>query len=180
MTMDALFAQARFLLYRHGWPLALAVVLGLLAAGLHWLVVVPMKERLAELRTEQRALLAKRAAPDPSGQTASDRIDAVKQRLAGEAATLAAIATLHEAARAHGVELARGEYRLMADGRAPWQRYQITVPARGSYPALRHWLAEVMEAVPAASLDELGLRRDDAGDAMVEARIRLTIYRSQP
>lgn len=180
MSMALLIAHARYLLHRHGWPLALAIALVLLAAGVYWLGVVPMGERLVALRGEQQALLAKRVLPERPGQDAQGRIDALQQRLADEPRTLAAIASIHEAARSHGVVLARGEYRLLPQARSPWLRYQITLPASGTYPALRLWLAEVMETEPAASLDALSLRREATGDAMVEARVRLTLYRSPP
>jgi len=178
--MTMLLARARYLLYCHGWPLAAGLLLALLSLALHGLGVVPMRERLAELRLEQRALVAKRAQPDASVKSVQGSVDALKQRLADEPGTLAAIATLHEAARIHGVVLARGEYRVVTETKTPWQRYQITLPARGAYPAMRSWLAEVMQSVPAASLDELGLRRELASEPVVEARVRLTIYRRLP
>lgn len=178
--MALLIAHARYLLYRHGWPLALGLALGLAAAGVVWLGVAPMEERLAALRGEQQALLAKRAPPARSGQDTQAVFDAVRQRLADEPRTLAAIARIHESARIHGVALARGEYRLVAQARSPWPRYQITLPASGTYPALRLWLADIMEAEPAASLDALSLRREESGDAIAEARVRLTVYRRPP
>ena len=178
--MTLLLAHARYLLYRHGWPLALALALALAAGGVVWLGVAPTQERLAIVRAEQQALLAKRALPERSGQDMQGRLDAVRQRLADEPRTLAAIASIHEAARVHGVTLARGEYRLVAQARSPWLRYQITLPASGTYPAVRLWLADIMEAEPAASLDALSLRREESGDTVVEARVRLTIHRSAP
>jgi hypothetical protein len=178
--MTLLLAQTRYLLYRHGWPLAAGVVLALLSLALYALGVVPMREQVVELRLEQQALVAKRAQPEPSGKSLQGSVEALNQRLTDEPGTLAAIATLHEAARIHGVVLARGEYRVVKDTKAPWQRYQITLPARGAYPAVRSWLAEVMQSVPGASLDELGLRRELATDPVVEARVRLTIYRRLP
>ena len=47
--MTLLLAQSRYLLYRHGWPLAAGVVLALLSLALYALGVVPMREQVAEL-----------------------------------------------------------------------------------------------------------------------------------
>jgi hypothetical protein len=178
--MALLIAHARYLLLRHGWPLALGLALGLVAAAVVWLGVVPMEDRLAAVRGEQQALLAKRSPQEQPGQDARGRFEALRQRLADEPRTLAAIASIHESARVHGIVLARGEYRLVAQARSPWPRYQITLPASGTYPALRLWLADIIEAEPAASLDALTLRRETSGDAMVEARVRLTVHRRPP
>ena len=87
-----------------------------------------------------------------------------------------AIDAIHRAAAANGVKLANGEYRLARDGGARLLRYQITLPARASYPQLRAWIGEVMNAVPSAALDEISFRRDDVGSDSVEARVRLTLF----
>ena len=89
---------------------------------------------------------------------------------------LDAVAKIHGAASTHGVLLSHGEYRLVRDGSARLWRYQISLPARASYPHLRAWLADTLSAVPSASLDELSLRRADSSGDVVEALVRLTLY----
>ena len=79
-------------------------------------------------------------------------------------------------AQRHGVALASGEYRVVREGKAPWQRYRVSLPARGTYPQLRAWMAEWMNASPAVVLDEFGLRRDDVAQDTVEARIQLSLF----
>ena len=74
------------------------------------------------------------------------------------------------------VRYASGEYRLLREAGAPFARYQLLLPARSTYPALRAWLADTLNAHPQVALDEIAMRRDDASDAKVDTRVRLTLY----
>lgn len=78
-------------------------------------------------------------------------------------------------ARAAKLELLQGEYRLekSAVGMAS---YRITLPVRGTYPQIRQFVGAALRTMPIASLDALRFERKRAGDAQIEAQVRLTIY----
>jgi hypothetical protein len=78
-------------------------------------------------------------------------------------------------ARDAKLELLQGEYRLekRGDGLIP---YRITLPLRGAYPQVRDFIGTTLESVPNASVDALRFERKNAGDAQLDAQVRLTVY----
>ncbi len=176
MTARRLQAWLRFLLARHGWPALVGLVLILSAlGGQHWLVA-PTLSQVEAARAQLPALRRQWVQAPAEVQTDAQRLAAALAALPAPAGALAAVDTLHRRAARHGVVLSHGEYRLLPPGSAPWARYQITLPAQGSYRSLRAWLADAMNAEPALALDELSLRRGTVGDATVEMRVRLTLF----
>lgn len=179
MTLPNIAAHLRFQLYRHGWPAILGLALIVVAAGFQFFIVTEVRTHADALRAEQ-AVLRKRLAEQVNPQEASNRnLAAFYAGLPVAAGSDGMIETIHRAAAANDVTLAHGEYRLTRDSTAsgvPLLRYQITLPARASYPQLRAWLADVMNAVPTLALDELGFQRDAVGSGMVESRVRLTLF----
>jgi hypothetical protein len=75
-----------------------------------------------------------------------------------------------------GLVLSKGEYREAFDSNARVYTYQLTLPVKGSYRAIRDFAMQSLRAIPFASLDEISFRRDAIGDANVEARLRFTLY----
>ena len=169
-------AHLRYQFYRHGWPAVVGLFLVIGATALQWLAVQPLRVRIGELQAVQ-AVTRPATLQAPSQEAMQVRqLAAFYARLPAASGALDAVAAIHAAASANGVSLAHGEYRLARDGNAPLWRYQITLPARASYPQLRAWLGAALGAVPAASLDEISLRREDSSGDSVEARVRLTLY----
>jgi Tfp pilus assembly protein PilO len=80
------------------------------------------------------------------------------------------------AARANDLQLEKGEYRLSQERDFALARYQVTLPLRGSYPQVRGFVNDVLDAVPAAALEDLALKREAADDPMLEARVRFTLF----
>ena len=180
MTLPNLVAHLRFQLYRHGWPAAAGLALIAAAMGLQFFGVEEARAHAIELRVEAAAQRQRQMQRPKQDETAGKRLAAFYASLPASTGALEAIEIVHRAAEANGVKLATGEYRLVREGGAQVLRYQITLPARSSYPHLRAWLAEVMNAVPTAALDDLSFRRDDVGGDSVEARVRLTLFLRAP
>lgn len=175
MTGRLAFAWLRFQLARHGWAAAAGLAFFFGAALLQFAGTQSLRAHTDELR-EAQAALRQRLAAQPRELQTDARIATFGAGLPDAAGTAVAVEAIHLAAGAHGVSLSQGEYRLAREPGAPLARYQITLPARASYPRLRAWLADTLNNVPAAALDEIALRRDDAGGATVEARVRLTLF----
>lgn len=176
MTVRLMLAHLRFQFYRHGW---LAVVgLVLIVSAIMWQIfaVPALKAKTIALRSQQVELRKQLAKQSNAQATVGSRLDVLYASLPTASGTLAAVKTIHQSAAANGVKLAQGEYRLTRDTGTPLLRYQITLPARASYPQLRAWLAEVMNVLPTAALDEINFRRDDVGSPSVESRMRLTLF----
>lgn len=176
MTLRHMLAHLRFQFYRHGWPAAAGLVLIVSAIGWQLFGAPALSAHTMALRTEQVELRKQLAQQSKPQETPRSRLEVLYASLPVATDTLAAVKTIHQAAAANGVKLAHGDYRLARDTGTPLLRYQITLPARASYPQLRAWLSDVMNAVPTAALDEINFRRDDVGSPSVESRMRLTLF----
>jgi hypothetical protein len=84
--------------------------------------------------------------------------------------------TLFALAAKNGLSLSQGEYKTAYDRNARLTTYQINLPVKGSYGAIWQFALGALRAIPFASLDDIGFRRDSIGDPTVEARLRLTLY----
>jgi len=91
------------------------------------------------------------------------------QRLGAE------VEALHAHARASGLQLQQGEYRLETKTGA-LTAYRVTLPVRGSYGQIRQFVGRVLKAMPVASVDAVRFERKKAADTQLEAQVRLTIY----
>lgn len=88
---------------------------------------------------------------------------------------------LHGYALARGLHLDRAEYRAAPEGGTPLERVTLELPARGPYPVLRTWLADVLAEMPEVALDGLSLRRASLATPEVEAQLRFVVFlRRQP
>ncbi|MEO8039640.1 MAG: hypothetical protein ABI794_12790 [Betaproteobacteria bacterium] len=86
------------------------------------------------------------------------------------------IGRIHTAAARNGLVLDSGDYVLERNKGARLVSYRITLPVRGSYMQIRGFVAEVLEKVPAAALEDIVLKRENIGDGSIEARIRWIVY----
>lgn len=75
-----------------------------------------------------------------------------------------------------GLKLTLAEYRLTEDKAGHYQSYQIVLPVKGSYAAIRQFCEQALLAIPFASLDEVGFKRDAIASPILEAKVRLTLY----
>lgn len=135
-----------------------------------------MQERaeLAEARME-RVRSGGESLPEPPGQ----QLESFHQALTAQPEATQAIDRIYEAAARHSLSLARGEYALMIDADTGMARYQILLPVRGSYPQLRRFLGDALDAVPALGLEEIELQRKQISEAQLEGRIRMTLFLSR-
>jgi hypothetical protein len=77
------------------------------------------------------------------------------------------------------IALPKGEYQLKPDPSTSLLAYTVTFPVRKDYAALKGFTADVLAALPHASMDELRLSRTDAGTGVLDGVVRFTfIYRS--
>ena len=136
-------------------------------------VVHPREAALDEqrLRNEQtrQAAIAQRA------RVAQTAADATGQPAMAPAAA-AALRRLFDAADEAGLELAQGEYRLTELKDAHLRRYQLSLPVAGSYPEIRAFVAQALNADPALALTAMQLRRDSIDTPELDALLNFTLY----
>ncbi len=167
-------------------PLLAAAVALILAcaATLAW-----ARHTSMQLEAERDALKAaaarKASLPSPVPETAPaalpaasapDNIDAFYGALGPRRYAEQQVRTLFALAAKNGLTLSQGEYKSGYDRNARVHTYQVNLPVKGSYGAIWQFALAALRAIPFASLDDIGFRRDGIGDPVVEARLRLTLY----
>lgn len=86
------------------------------------------------------------------------------------------LSRIYEAADSKGLKLDLGNYKLVRENGWRLARYQITFPVKGSYVQIRGLITQILNTVPAAALDEIGLKRESIGSPVLDAQIRLTLF----
>ena len=85
-----------------------------------------------------------------------------------------------ESASRHHLQLLKGEYQFKQEPNAPLATYSATFPVRTDYGAIKAFAADVLRALPNASMDELRMSRSDAGSTTIDSVLRFTfVYRSR-
>lgn len=87
-----------------------------------------------------------------------------------------ALRRLFDAAENANLELDRGEYRLTEIREANLRRYQLSLPVTGSYPDIRAFVTEALNADPALALGAISLRRDSIEAAELDAQLSFTLF----
>ncbi|WP_321917711.1 hypothetical protein [Paraburkholderia sp. J11-2] len=89
------------------------------------------------------------------------------------------IAAIFEQARGSNLTLGSAEYQVSTDAGARFTRYQVMLPVKDQYSAIRHFLALVLNKVPNAALREIHVERPAVDGNILDARVRFElIYRS--
>lgn len=145
-------------------PGALALALALAAWGL-W---IPRREAALEQAVAELAQSRVVVAEAP-------RLDAAPP-LPGPARAQASVRELFAIAAGQGLHITQAEYRRQVTGQVG--RWQVQVPARGSYPQVRR-VVRAAAAIPGLSLDQVALRPEGEAGA-VEARLLFSVWFSVP
>ncbi|RQR35368.1 MULTISPECIES: hypothetical protein [unclassified Burkholderia] len=89
------------------------------------------------------------------------------------------IASIFEQARDSHLALGSAEYQMTTESGARFARYQVLLPVKDQYGAIRHFLASVLNNVPNAALQEIHVERPAVGSSILDARVRFElVYRS--
>ena len=177
--MKRLVPELRRVLRRHGWLPGLAALLVLLAIAVQLLVLQPMRKELAAERERaertrqklQSGALPRRAESGSVG----DQLRSFHSFFPRPDSLPFWLETMHRLGRNSGVAMRSGEYRLERPEQGLW-RYHVTLPVSGNYLQVRQFIGQVLKEVPAASLDDVQLRREAGPAGRIEARLRFSIH----
>lgn len=176
--MKALLWSLRRQVSALGWPGVSGAVL--IAGSVVFAVsaIAPLETRISESKTDVESLRAKlQAAPVGAGAiSAGDPLANFYAFFPPLGAAPEWLQRVFGLAETQGLRLESGEYKLKREKDFKLARYELTLPVRGGYAQIREFVSQVLTEVPASSLDEVTIRREDPGSATVEARIRLTLY----
>jgi hypothetical protein len=163
-----------------GAGLALLACLAALAWTVHTATQLDAERDALKLAAARRAAVPSPVPAIPAAPAVPDappdRLDAFYAALGPRRYAEQQVKTLFALAAKNGLSLSQGEYKTGYDRNARVHTYQVNLPVKGSYGAIWQFAFGALRAIPFASLDDIGFRRDTIGDPSVEARLRFTLY----
>jgi hypothetical protein len=174
IAVFALLLRIRLAGSRAGVGVCLAIALCVLgAAACAWLLPQRAAQQLALARPlPVPPTLAVAAAPPSPNENLALFYDSLGEQRYSEQH----VKMLFGLAAKAGLSLNQGEYKSGYDKASRVTTYQVVLPVKGSYQAIWRFVLEALRSMPFAALDDVGFRRENIGDAQVEARVRLTLY----
>ena len=168
---------------RIGWRGIAGIALLVVAAGLVLFALGPAERKARERRAEVAKLRAdlRAGSVGGAGGTAAPpskivQLETYYACFPDASALPDWLGQVHLAAARHGLALDSGQYQLQHPAGARLARYELDLPLRGTYPQLRAFLADVLTKVPAASIEDVLVRRESVANREMEARVRLAIH----
>jgi Tfp pilus assembly protein PilO len=156
-----------------GWA---GIGLLLLALAAQIFLVLPRVDSRREMEARAQSAPRQARAPNALALDADSRLADFQRELPRIAAVPEWLGRIHAAAQANGLVLRSGDYKLERSAEAPYLRYRITVPVRGSYRQIRGFVGAVLADVPAASVDDVQLKKETGAGGTLEARLRLSLF----
>lgn len=169
---------------RYAGPFGIAGV-ALLVAALLLAAWIPLLQR--EGQALRIAVAAKSAAAPATGPASIVRRVPVGEQVGEFVAAFPLLSQnpsdldeVFQSARRRNVQLLRGEYQLKQDANAPLVIYTATFPVRTDYGSIKNFTADVLRALPNASMDELRMNRSASGSTVLESVIRFSFVYRRP
>jgi hypothetical protein len=172
--------QLQQLLPRLGIPGVAAISLLIACAGFYASVMLPMDARIDEVQDSVRAATERIGQAGKGGRRGAlpvgEQLAEFYKLFPQQAQLTDTIGQVFEAARANGLVLLQGEYRVAEDQAGRLRRFQMLMPVKADYPRIRRFLATLAADVPTAALEHIQFERQKIGDLQVEATIKLALY----
>lgn len=176
-----LLAQVQLVLIRLA-PVTSVATLLCLSGAIAWVWGVPHIR--AQLRAQQQVVSAARATlsadvnakPVIQRTVAEEHLAHFYSNLGERGYMEQQVKTLFAIAVKNNLTLSQAEYKPAFDKSGNYHTYQISLPVKGPYGALRQFCEQTLLTVPFASLDEISFKREGIGSRTVEAKLRFTLY----
>lgn len=182
--MSAVVVAAKHFLRRAGWAgiVGLAILLG--SPIFYATTVLPMQKQIATLEVAQlqmrRDIAQTRRGAARSAPTGEMQLKAFYAQFPSLNRSEERLAKIYAAAKRQHIMLESGAYRLTGEETGNIQRYQITLPLRGSHVQIRRFLSELLTEIPSLSLDDISFKRETIDLPVVNAVIKLTLFLGRP
>lgn len=178
--MSRALNQAAYWLKILGWPGWAGAGLVIFTALFHAWLIAPTAARLEQVRQETGAAneaLKKMAQQGIAGGGNQESSLAAFYRFFPAMADAPDwLAKIYAAAARQSISLEQGEYKLIGSKGERMAVYQINLPLRGSDRQIRNFVAEVLNQVPVAALEDISFQRQAIGSPEVQAKVRLLLY----
>lgn len=147
--------------------------------ALYFSVVQPARHRLDTARSSTISLQQRIAqAGDPSSVNRSldEQLAAFYQLFPSEHDATDSVGAIAAIAQRDGLGLQQAEYKVERDKTGRLIRFQMSLPLKGDYQAIRRFLSHLRAELPMVSLEQVQFDRQKVGDPLVDAKIRLVIF----
>lgn len=166
-----------------GWRSMAGLGLVMLAGVVYLGAAIPAQTRLTDLQEQARSVREFARAAGRSAASGTERTDSQLAQfyalLPDKASAPDWLGKIFAAARSESLLLEQGDYKFRPGRNGRVASYEISLPVRGTYVQVQGFIAGVLDAVPAAALDDVVLKRDAIGSPEVEAGIRFTLFMSE-
>lgn len=178
-ALSSLRWMARREASRLSWRGIAGVALIVVAAAIVLTTLLPAQHRAQSVRAEVAELRTRLKSSGESPNVAPPRATQLENYYAFFPTVESLpdwVGRVHTAAARNDLALESGDYLLERRKDARLAQYQITLPVHGSYAQIRGFVAEVLEKVPAAALEDVVVKRENIGVPTLEARVRFVLY----
>jgi hypothetical protein len=181
--LNAFGLQARLVLTRFGWVnnLACALIVAGIAAWL-WAIPYLRAQTNAPMRALEQAqkslATTDNHSPEASHSLPEERLTAFYDVLGDKRYVEQQVKTLFAVAAKSGLILNQGEYKAGFEKGSHSTSYQMILPVKGQYQAIRKFCEQTLLAIPFASLDEINFKREEITNSTLEAKLHFTLYLS--
>lgn len=149
----------------------------LLACAASWTsAILPLTERRDAARVELRALETRLARASGKVPSAQGGLESFYRFFADGKSATDQLQTIFALADKAGIKLSKGSYRYNGRVGDRLDRFEVSLPLRGSYAQIRRFLASVLNEIPVASLDKVGFEKKSIGDSRVKAHVIFTLF----
>ncbi len=178
--MNTLLLNLKFQILRR---VGVSGVLGLLLCASAFLIayfLIPQAQEQS-LVLEQEQLVAKESALQASElrrktPNTMSQLQNFLTWLPPLAANAKDVEKLFALAKESGIDLLKVDYQLTTEPGAQFFRYQVIVPVKDKYLAVRRFASSALNALPHLALDELQFSRTQSTAEVVDAQLRFTFF----
>lgn len=170
----------QLVLQRFDWITGLAwllVTIGITG----WLWLVPRlqaeihHQKPLLLRLQNESTRTTSALPETNSSDAQ-RLAKFYDVLGDTASAEQPLKALFSIAAQNGMNLTQADYQSTVDHSGKYSTYQVTLPVKAPYPAIRTFCEQVLLAIPYAALEEIRFKRETIASPTLEAQLRLRLF----
>jgi hypothetical protein len=130
-------------------------------------------------RSQRRAQIERRESGTDTGSARETR-QRLLERFPDESELNAELGRLIALAGEQGLHVPSGDYRLLPAKGGLFDRYVLSLPVKGNYRAIRQYVGAARREFPDLAVEDISLRRDNIGNAEVEAQLRFVLFGRRP
>jgi hypothetical protein len=179
LALHALNRLGRWVQFRLGAAGVVGIGL-LLAAGVALVFATNAHhetEWLSAATEQARARVAQLGATHTEEHNPAEQLARFQQWFPLAEQSTADLRVIFTAAQSAHVELARGEYSVRpVEGSGGLERFDVILPVKEHYAPVKAFVADVLNKLPHASLDELRVERPGSAADQLDSRVHFTLF----